>query len=87
MRTKYCRLIGKATCTEVVAVAFDFDLPLLLIGQDAPRCGSDSLDEFARGDGFGDWNEMRDFWRENHPNTPVFSGVLIRWGAFRPSRS
>jgi hypothetical protein len=85
MRTKYCRLIGKATCIDVVAVTFDFALPLLLVGPDT-FASLDELDEFACRDGFGDWLGMREFWAREHPNTPVFSGVLIRWGAFRASK-
>ena len=40
------------------------------------------LDAFARRDGFEDWPEMREFWRENH-KAEVFSGVLIRWTNFK----
>jgi hypothetical protein len=40
-----------------------------------------TMDAFAREDGFADWPEMQAFWRVNHPGAPVFSGVLIRWGA------
>lgn len=82
MRTKYCRLIGKATCTEVVAVTFDFAMPIVLVGT-ITLVHTDGLDAFARGDGFGDWLGMREFWTREHPDTPVFSGVLIRWGGFR----
>jgi hypothetical protein len=83
MRTKKCKLIGKAECTAVyeIEILFDDDEeyegvisrpPLVML-----------LDEFARRDGFKDWSEMKAFWREHHPETVragEFKGLLIQWG-------
>lgn len=38
-----------------------------------------ALNAFARRDGFRDWNELREFWRHNHPGINDFKGVLIQW--------
>ena len=45
---------------------------------------SKTLDAFARGDGFGDWAELRSFWSEEHPGvgglwSNEFWGFLIEW--------
>lgn len=79
MRTKYCTLIGRAVCAEVVPVQLDFEHAVLTIGgeRDGRR------DFFARSDGFQDWSEMRDFWAKEHRGVTVFDGVLIRWGGFK----
>lgn len=82
MRTKYCRLIGKAICTEVWPVTIDFRNNVVTV-REAVHRGEVSLDFFAQGDGFGDWLGMREFWAREHQDTPVFSGVLIRWDSFR----
>jgi len=35
------------------------------------------LDEFARLDGFGDWESMRDWFRKTH--ALPFNGDLVKW--------
>src|SRR6266404_9068991 len=67
MRTKHCRLIGRATCIDVVEVGLRFaeDKDLEDVITNPPR--SVDLDEFARRDGFADWDEMKAFWRTAHP--------------------
>jgi hypothetical protein len=71
MRTKYCRLIGRATCDAVISIQLDFRLQMVrtiagatVTELHAPRSRArspDPLDEFARGDGFVDWDHMRAF--------------------------
>ena len=85
MRTKYCTLIGTATCELVVPITIDFSDNSVLIGPNAHR-GWASLDELAHKDGFDGWLSMREFWRENHGSISVFSGVLIRWTDFKPAK-
>lgn len=82
MRTKSCFLIGRARCSEVAFIRIDFT-GLIAINRQGFQ-GRDAIDEFARGDGFRDFAEMREFWREQHPDifncgTGVFEGILIRW--------
>ena len=84
MRTKQCRLIGRSTCLGAVPVTIDLPANSVRVGG-AIYQGWKSLDAFALQDGFDGWLSMREFWRENHSNTPVFSGILIRWCSFRPS--
>lgn len=78
MRTRQCKLIGRATCNALVPVTLGLsagwiDTPA---GQmrDPP-----SLDLFAITDGFADWAYMIAFWRRKHPDMAVFSSILIRW--------
>lgn len=84
MRTKYCQLIGRATCASVwpITIRVDGDEILETEGVYGRKSPFRSIDEFARGDGFADWAEMRAFWREEHPGTDLFDGVLIRWHSF-----
>lgn len=83
MRTKHCRLIGTATCFSVQTVTIDLPDNSVTIGGDK-RQGWAHLDSLAHQDGFDGWLAMRAFWLENHPETTVFSGVLIRWIDFCP---
>lgn len=83
MRTRHCKLIGRADCLSV--------WPVTLIFQDGDGVALESfkshyggdLDNFAVADGFRNWAELRDFWSLNHPGVDIFDGVLIRWGALR----
>ena len=79
MRTRQCRLIGRAVCDGIVPIRLQLrDLPLVWRGDETLHTKED-LDTFARSDGFADWPAMRAFWRDNHPDAPVFSGILIVW--------
>jgi hypothetical protein len=82
MRTKGCFLIGRARCIDVQPIQIRFWLNPRL---DGVRCRTHgtltglTLDGFAVLDGFRDWEDMRKFWTEEHPNIKDFEGVLIRW--------
>lgn len=88
MRTKYCRLIGKARCVSVDPIKIDFDYfyhpsyveaGRIEIGDPFRVCqGKENLNRFAAADGFADWNEMRQFWQREH-GLGKFEGVIIRW--------
>ena len=80
MRTRQCAIIGRAVCESVRPVWIGVDDDWIDDGL-AIRVETVDLDRFAQADGFADWSEMRAFWRAEHPGVPVFSGVLIRWGA------
>ncbi|MBX9596071.1 MAG: hypothetical protein K2X46_17030 [Roseomonas sp.] len=90
MRTKHCRLIGRATCLEVLPCIVDLlcsevDIygatTVEKLGIDKPG----SLDAFAVQDGFANFLEMELFWARQNPSVLVFKGVLIRWTDFAPA--
>lgn len=81
MRTKQCRKIGDARCTEALPIKLYFGIGDEL-GVDIAGdyfCGSTPVNEFARSDGFENTKEMVDFWRKEHASIDQFEGVLIRW--------
>ncbi|MEW9304740.1 hypothetical protein [Labrys neptuniae] len=78
MRTRYCRLLGAPRCTAVNPITLDFQNNRVTVGG-VTLTGWSQLQAFARGDGFEDWADMRAFWAENHPATPVFSGIQLLW--------
>lgn len=80
MRTKHCKLIGRATCVMVQPIRLDFGVPAVtLVGGWKGDCNM-----FARLDGFEDWSELEAFWRAEHPQifeaSLCFEGVRIQWG-------
>lgn len=93
MRTKHCRLIGRATCLEVLPCRIDVEHAAADvygstgIEQFQDDCIDDvgTIDRFAVQDGFADWTEMERFWRRQNPGVLVFKGVLIRWTDFAPA--
>ena len=82
MRTRQCRLIGRASCVAVLPIRIKLEDEEITIAGHVLHTPP-MLDAFARRDGFEDWEDMRRFWRETHPDTPVFSGQCIRWNNFR----
>jgi hypothetical protein len=95
MRTKQCFLIGLARCSSVNEIRINFNMhPVVdvLTSQGWERYAGDNLDAFARNDGFTCWNDMKAFWREQHPKLfsqfsaavgnphhGRFKGVIIYW--------
>ena len=78
MRTKQCRLIGRATCENVMPVRLDFvrsrvELPHGVFDRQV------ELDTFARSDGFDDWRALAAFWKNENGATTQWSGVVITW--------
>lgn len=78
MRTRSCRLIGRATCADVEAVRIWFEPDRVILF----TRGDVDLEPFAQADGFRSWAELRAFWAKHHPDVDRFSGFLIRWSAF-----
>ena len=78
MRTKACRRLGRAVCSHTYPVEIRRDVIVLLppIG-DVYRGGTWKADDFARKDGFADFDEMRDWFERTH-GLP-FTGRVIRW--------
>ncbi len=81
MRTKQCRKIGDARCTDALPIKLWFgrtdELGVDIAGD--YFCGSTAVNEFARSDGFENTKEMVEFWRKEHASIDEFEGVLIRW--------
>lgn len=83
MRTKHCKLIGRATCIGPEPIK------LLFYGYGAIEIGArritspNALNGFARDDGFADWDEMKAFWFDVHRVVDEFNGILIRWGVLK----
>jgi uncharacterized protein YqfB (UPF0267 family) len=80
MRTKQCKLIRVARCTDVSDVFLSF----LNDRVESWTTGTawttpDELQAFAEQDGFANWKELRAFWGAEHPGFDQFEGVLIRW--------
>jgi hypothetical protein len=87
MRTKQCFLIGLGTCVSSLPISLDFTLEHIVIdreqfcgdGQKTVYKGTSRLDLFARMDGFADYADMREFWREEHEGVDAFAGVIATW--------
>jgi len=85
MRTKHCRRIGEAVCSEVHHIAIH--LAESMIRFDGRTLTSlAELNRFAQSDGFTGWADMRQFWEDTHPGD-LFEGTLIRWGGFKPAET
>lgn len=81
MRTRHCKLIGRAFCVEVQPIVLVFDdANPDAEGYRLPRYQMQvSRDDLARADGFTNWADMRAFWRVQHPGIDRFEGFLIEW--------
>jgi hypothetical protein len=86
MRTKNCRLIGRAECVAVNPIRIDFAREVITIGACGKIAGTTNLNRFAVMDGFEDFLAMRDFWRENHDISKPWEGIIIEWRNFAPSQ-
>lgn len=91
MRTKHCKLIGRATVLAVHPVTLylsgiqeGYSKGWSETNRD-PRFASWDVHKaecnaFAKLDGFGSWRDLKAFWAEEHAGVDRFDGVLIRWG-------
>lgn len=86
MRTKYCRLIGCAICAVVTPVRIHFGIDRVKIQGRPVIKGREALNDFAVTDGFSDWDDLCDFWNEEHSGIVDWSGVLIEWKDFKPEK-
>ncbi len=90
MRTRHCRLIGRAICVSVESIR-------IIVGSeegveiDGRGLLPEELVQFARDDGFGGWADMVAHWvAYDIPHEllcdpdcdAVFEGVLVRWRDF-----
>jgi hypothetical protein len=83
MRTKNCRLLGKAICTrvtpvEICATGMFLNGKRLYAGH-AYRGDIENYDsDFAQKDGFGDFMEMAEWFHNRYGELP-FEGFVIEW--------
>lgn len=87
MRTKQCFKIGDGQCVRVDPIRIHVEGGRISICPGTPDertfDKTVELDAFAQRDGFADWADMREFWREEHGDLKrlgPFVGVLIMWG-------
>lgn len=85
MRTRQCRLVGRAVCTAVTPIHLSFYPPKVAIyGRPVIETPS-KLTDFARADGFSSWRELKEFWDKNHARPKAWSGMIIEWKDFQPA--
>lgn len=78
MRTTECRKLGEGVITEVGIVRInDFGLFIDMPNNFMSIRRTETLNEFARADGFTDWFDMVD-WFKNQHGIP-FEGILVKW--------
>jgi len=69
LRTKYCEKIGESTCLTVGTITIYINSGKIDIQYPNNICSitsSEALDDFAMADGFSDWQDMKQFWLDNH---------------------
>jgi hypothetical protein len=81
MRTRQCRLIGRAVCVGVGPVRLYLRDGAVALWTGVTLTAPSDLDAFAIRDGFPGWTALAAFWASVHPTTPIFSGVQIEWGS------
>ncbi len=77
MRTKACRLLAVRRCRSARRVKITKHGVMFPFDGDQFRAGTWRADEFARADGFADFDEMLGWFREHH-GLP-FRGFVIHW--------
>lgn len=85
MRTRQCRLIGRAICTAVTPIHIAFYPPKVAIYGRAVIDTPSKLSDFARSDGFASWRELKEFWDKNHARPKSWFGMIIEWKDFQPA--
>ena len=94
MRTKHCRRLAEAVCLEVAPIRIELPrarrAPEVMIFTPEGVLArhiltARALANFARADGFVDFDEMVNFWRTEHPALDTFNGTLIRWQPLAPA--
>jgi len=88
MRTRQCHRLGEAPCLSVEPIRIELPrarrVPEVLVFDAEGALARQyltgrALHNFARADGFADFDELHAFWRAEHPGVDTFHGVLIRW--------
>jgi hypothetical protein len=79
MRTVQCALIMRTPCIAVLPIALYLKGRTRIVAAGQVWRGAKALDRFARFDGFGDFADMRDFWREEYEALKDFHGNWTKW--------
>lgn len=85
MRSRDCFKIGDAKCTRVREIRISFCNVAegrIVVGDNPAIVSQAGLDDFAKRDGFDDWPDMQQFWREEHGDLKrlgPFVGILVEW--------
>lgn len=96
MRTRGCRRLGDAPCLSVEAIRIELPrarhVPEVLVFGPGGELASHiltarALANFARADGFADFDDLHAFWASEHPGVDTFHGVLIRWAPLAPTEA
>jgi|GEM_PF-1396177 len=80
MRTKHCALIIRIPCIAAPTIKLVFKGRTRVETSGVTLRKPKALDSFAFADGFNDFAEMREFWREEH-DAVEFTGTWPRWMA------
>jgi hypothetical protein len=90
MRTRACRMIGRAQCDRLQRVSLEFGSSVPIIIWDAVRADTgiyeavgdgrpiEAPEAFAISDGFESLDAMARFWRDTH-GVSEWQGLLIGW--------
>jgi hypothetical protein len=85
------RKVGLASCIDAGPIILDLasdDIGILWAKGGSRYVFASQLDDFAVADGFGDWDDLKDFWRETHDERVRFEGYITQWGdTFRPFKT
>ncbi len=88
MRSSKCFKIGEAECVAASDIRLHIRSEIVEIRSQTSSSQlidkAAALDSFAQADGFADWADMREFWREEHGDLTrlgPFVGVLVEWKA------
>lgn len=90
LRTKETKLLGTATIIRVASLRIEWAHSWVDITHDGVAKRVDCwsmgpLDEFARADGFANWEEFWTFFHDIHPEQE-FRGYIVTWGdTFEPA--
>jgi hypothetical protein len=80
LRTTACFKIGNALCSDVRPIKLDFAKRVVWIDGRPPLIVRKSdRDNFARDDGFANWDELFGFWVAMHGAIDTFKGVILFW--------
>ncbi len=82
MRSRDCFRIGEAHCRRVREIRIFIGARRIIIGDQPAIVSNAGLDQFAIDDGFADWADMQQFWRDEHGDMTrlgPFVGMLIEW--------
>lgn len=100
LRTKYAEKIKEVICDWVYTIDIKINAGIITInngpcGESTTLKGTHELDQFAKRDGFANWQDMKAFWIAEHGvkkgNRKVilttFRGMLITWSNLKWKKS